>query len=106
MCAPPKKSGEIIETIRNSETKKGIKKYTVFLGFTLGMSEQQVNEKFMQLLSENKIIYNSGQTYGYNIQIDWPVKIKTTFTIEYLNDSLYSFSLNMEGDQGHSQKQD
>ena len=83
MCAPPKKSGEIIETLRDSETKKGLKKDTVFLGFTFGMSEKQVNEKFSQLLSENKIISNSNHTYGYNMQIDWPVKIKTTFTPEY-----------------------
>jgi len=100
MCSPQKKSSEIIETLRDSETKKGVKKDTFFLGFTFGMSEKQVNEKFIKLLSENKIISNSDHTYGYNMQIDWPVKIKTTFTPEYLNDSLYSFSLNMEGESG------
>ncbi len=100
MCSPPKKSLDKVQSLIDSETKKGIRKDTIFLGLTFGMSENQVDEKLMELLSENKIITNSDHTLGYDLQIDWPVKIKTTFNPQYLNDSLYSFALIIQGKDG------
>ncbi|HZK97526.1 MAG TPA: hypothetical protein VFC67_25215 [Prolixibacteraceae bacterium] len=96
--SPPKNRWDLIKEKRNTELKKGIRKDTIFLGFILGMSQKQVNDRFQQLLSENKIIINSNNAYEYNIPIDYPKNTKSTFSDKYLNDSLFSFTLNIEGD--------
>ena len=96
MCSKPKSRWELIEEQQKLEISKGIRKDTIFLGFTFGMTSTQVNNKFKKLLAEGNISENSKGEYEYIIPLDVPKNPKATFITRYFNNSLYSFRLNIE----------
>lgn len=97
-CSTPPNRFQNIEQKRAIEIKRGLRRDSIFLGFTFGMSSKQVGEKFKELVTLNKIKLNKQNIYEYAFEMDYPKNAIATFHTEFLNDSLYSLSLNFEAE--------
>jgi len=94
-----KSSWQIIEEKENSELAKGIINDTIFLGFYFGMSEEQVQDKFKELVKYGKISVNDINEYQYDFSFDYPKKATANFNIEYFNGKLYQMRLKVSSDE-------
>lgn len=95
----PKSRWDLIKEKQAYEISKGIINDTLCLGFAFGMSSDQVNNRFKLLVKEGKVIVNKDGKFEYNMLLDYIGNIKSTFSADYLNDSLYSLSLIIKADR-------
>lgn len=94
-----KSSWQIIEEKEDSELAKGIINDTIFLGFYFGMTEEQVQDKFKELVKNGKISVNDKNEYQYDFSFDYPKKANANFIIEYFNGKLYQMRLKVSSEE-------
>lgn len=81
-----------VEQKEDMELAKGIRKDSIFLDLTFGMSEKEVKKKLGQLLKQGKI-QKINNNYCYKFNFEFPKESIATFGGNFFNDSLYVFTL-------------
>ncbi len=95
-CVASKDRYDLIAEKQNEQLKIGIIKDTTILNFRFGMTEDEVNKHFTELLNNKSISIGDDNEYELIFPFD-VITAKAHFTTDYFNDSLYSITLKMEG---------
>lgn len=95
-CQEKKSEYQIIEEKQKAELASGIRNDTIFLGFYFGMTEEQVNEKFKELIRKGKVYVNAENQYQYDFTFVIIKKATSSFSFAYQSDKLYKMTLSVE----------
>lgn len=98
----PKSRLDIIREKREAEIKSGFNNDTICLGFTFGMSQEEVNQRFKLLVEEGRLTQDKDGNYEYKISLDHSREAKANFSTDFINDSLYQLILHVNSHIGRS----
>lgn len=84
-----------LNEIIDNEIASGIRNDTIFLGFHLGMSESEYEQKLKQLINEKKIYVDDiSDEYTYDLTARYERVYKCTFSPDYFEGKLFQLNVN------------
>lgn len=100
-CNSLSKKSKTYNEIVKAELSTGIRKDTIFLNFTFGMTEKQFNEKLIELINDSILYLDpSNSDYAtYNLTVDEYQSFKCTFKPEYFNGKLWELGVSAKSSE-------